>query len=356
MNILLLASHSVAEYDDLRMLSDLGYDVFAPGGYSDPAHPATDMRPALPNVKAHPELDALCVAQREKHAGEPDDYAIDWAKADLHSDLVDWADTIIVHHFPERWIGGQWRNIRRKRVIWRTCGQSNPGLERYMAPLVKLGLQVVRYSPRERIAFEKLGAFAGEDTLIRFGKYPADWYGWTGSAPFVGNVTQDMIGRGAHCGIDFWREATEGLPVRPAGRGSEELGGVGLLPYEDMREYLRNVGVYLYTGTQPASYTLGLIEAMMTGTPVVSIGPERMWLPTLFEGGDIVGTSFDDPAEARTEMATILADRDLAAALSAVQRERAIVLFGIEYIGPQWANYLGGAPEVSRRSAMAVPA
>ena len=34
MNVLLLASHAVAEFDDVRMFSDLGYDVFAPGGWA----------------------------------------------------------------------------------------------------------------------------------------------------------------------------------------------------------------------------------------------------------------------------------------------------------------------------------
>jgi hypothetical protein len=55
-----------------------------------------------------------------------------------------------------------------------------------------------------------------------------------------------------------------------------------------MRDYLRRIRAYLYTGTQPASYTLGLIEAMMTGVPVVSIGPDHMtWQRDLFEGHEI---------------------------------------------------------------------
>jgi hypothetical protein len=55
-----------------------------------------------------------------------------------------------------------------------------------------------------------------------------------------------------------------------------------------MRDYLRRIRAYLYTGTQPASYTLGLIEAMMTGVPVVSIGPDHMtWQRDLFEGHEL---------------------------------------------------------------------
>jgi glycosyltransferase involved in cell wall biosynthesis len=266
-NVLLLTSHSIAEYDDLRMLSDLGYDVFSIGAYTNPGQPGDDKRPALPDVPHHADFEALCWEQRARHDGDDPGFVIDWAKGDLHPGIVDWADAIIVHHFPEAWIAGQWDRIRDKRVIWRTCGQSDPRLEAEMARLD--GLEIVRYSPKER----NLGNYAGETTLIRFGKYPEDWGGWDGGSVAVANVTQNMVERADACNLAFWRAATEGLPTLPAGPHSEQLGGVGALTYDEMRDYLRAARCYLYTGTQPASYTLGLIEAMMTGVPVVSIGP-----------------------------------------------------------------------------------
>src|SRR5688500_978770 len=229
MNILLLASHGIAEYDDVRMFSRLGYDVFCPGGYSDPTKPGETLRPAIPEAPAHPELRALCDAKRAEYAGVDAGRYIDWAKADLHPDLVDWADVIIVHHFVREWIGEQWPRIRHKRVIWRTCGQSDPDLERHMAQF--RGLQIVRYSPAERRYFGSIGAFAGEDALIRFGKFPEDYGPWEPDAtPYIANVTQRMRERGNATGLDFYLEATEGLPARPAGPGSESLpGGIGAL-------------------------------------------------------------------------------------------------------------------------------
>jgi hypothetical protein len=132
-NVLLLTSHSIAEYDDLRMLSDLGYDVFSIGAYTNPGQPGDDKRPALPDVPYHADFEALCWEQRARHEGDDPGFVIDWAKGDLHPGIVDWADAIIVHHFPEAWIAGQWERIRDKRVIWRTCGQSDPRLEAAMA-------------------------------------------------------------------------------------------------------------------------------------------------------------------------------------------------------------------------------
>jgi hypothetical protein len=359
MNVLLLTSHSIAEYDDLRMLTDLGYDVFSIGAYTDPANPTDDKRPALPDAPYHEVLAQACDVQRGL-LGDPGPN-IDWAKAALHEDVIAWADVIIIHHFPERWIVPQWENIKRKRVIWRTCGQSSPfgETERMMAPLVADGLEIVRYSPAER----NLPDYAGESALIRFGKYPSDYGPWVGDQYVVGNVTQDMRNRGDSCGYGFWLAATAGLPTRPAGPGSEALlGGVGALEYDAMLDYLRHLRVYLYTGTQPASYTLGLMEAMLSGVPVVSIGANAFGWPELFEaaiphdalqrqqeGREPRGyrsllaedSGFDNPMDARRELVTYLQYPDKGENVSRHIRERAVATFGIETIGAHWKAFLG---------------
>lgn len=330
MNILLMLAHSIAEHDDVRMFHDLGYDVFSIGAYTNPASPGDDKRPPLPQVKHHPDLEALV----------PDQMA---AKENLPPDLIDWADVIIVHHYLDQWVVRQWDRIRHKRVIWRTCGQSDNRLEMMMKPLRSDGLTIVRYSPAEASYFSKAGTWAGQDALIRFGKYPADYGGWTGSDGIVANVTQDMLGRGDWCGLTFWLQATQGLKASPAGPGSEKLpGGVGSLTYDGLRSYLRTARAYLYTGTMPASYTLGLIEAMMTGTPVVSIGAEAWMGPDeLWEGEELTGLGFDDPRLAAECLGSFLRDHGKAVIWSERQRARAVELFGIVNVGAQWRALLG---------------
>lgn len=369
MNILLLWAHVVAEYDDVRMFTDLGYDVFSIGDYETPSR-ENSIRPPLPDAPDHPELRALCEVQRRKHEGEPLDvefagewhHLVDWAKADLHPDIIDWADAIIVPVFLESWVVRQWDRIKHKRVIWRTCGQSNARLEETMKPLRREGLEIVRYSPKEEVAFSRLGVYAGADTLIRFGKYPADWDGWTGTDHVVGNVTQNMIDRGEFCGLSAWMSVTKDLPAKPAGLRSELLpGGIGALTYEEMRQYLRDIRVYFYTGTQPASYTLGLIEALMTGVPVVSIWNDEMWVPDLFEGDELAPIKAFHTVElsvaalsARTTdiIRQYMRWEDGLVTISQNQRRKAIETFGIERIGKQWRDYLG-APSVSHASRLA---
>lgn len=341
MNILLLTAHSIAEYDDLRMLSDIGADVFSIGAYTDPAHPGDDMRPAL-SIPAHPDLEALCIQQREKHAHESDaatmEVVVDWAKADLHPDIIEWADVIIAHHYLDRWIIPQWSRIKHKRVVWRTCGQSDPWLEERMARLE--GLEIVRYSPKERETFEAIGAWAGSTRYIPFGKYPRDWSGWTGEWPVVGNITQKLQERGDHVGYGFWRAATNGLPAVPGGPLSEAIGGVGSMSYREMQRYLRRVRVYLYMGTVPASYTLGLLEAVMTGTPVISIGPRAWAGPSeLFQGHEIAGAWSDDPDEAHDMLERALWDDEYVAEIQL--RQHRGDRFRMENVAPVWADFLG---------------
>ncbi len=334
MNLLLLLAHSIEEHDQLKLLSGLGYDVFSLGGYINPGAPHDPKRPPLPDVPYHPELQAVVDS-----LGTDDNLRA--AKDHIPGPLIDWADVIIVHHYEHQWIVGNWPRIKHKRVIWRTVGQSVEGNERLMAPLRRDGLEIVRYSPKER----NIPGYAGEDALIRFYKDPAEWYGWTGEIPAVLNITQNLAQREPYTNRGFWEAATAGLPRMAMGPGSEAIGGPGQTTFPEMQQALRSYRCYLYTGTQPASYTLGLIEAMMTGIPVVSIGPSWMRIfpygSEMFEGHELTAISYEDPAHARVALQVFLEDNDHARQISEVHRNIALKLFGIDSIGAQWKAYLG---------------
>ncbi len=362
MNICLLLSHSIEESDQVRLLHSLGHEVFSIGAFIDPAVSLDpDKRPALPVVPGHPDLKALVDALGQPHADEPlhagrpsmdpnlgpcsagHTDPLDAAKRCLPKGILDWADVIICHHLEHRWLIPQWQRIRHKRVIWRTVGQSAEPNERLMTPLRHDGLQIVRYSPQER----NLPSYAGEDALIRFYKDPDEWSGWTGDDAVVTNVSQDLAGRDPFTNWRFWEVTTRGLARLPAGPKSERISGLGTLSMPEMHDLLRKARCYLYTGTQPASYTLGLIEAMMTGTPVVSIGPGWMrmfpYSGALFEGHLIAPLWSDRPDAARGYLVRLLTDHDYARKVSAESRASAIELFGMDTIGRAWSAFLGAA-------------
>lgn len=338
MNVVQCLSHSIEAFDMLKMYARIGVNAFDLGGYIDPANPHDDKRPGVPEMPLFPDLKAAVDA-----IGSDDNLRA--AQEKIPDPILDWADVIVFHHYLDR-LYRQWPRIEtwlrsgsHRRVIVRTVGQSVAGNEADLAQAKKRGVEIVRYSPREK----NIPNYAGEDAVIRFSKDPSEWTGWTGENAYVGNVTQDLFRRNPYTNYGFWKAATEGLPAVPAGPGSEAIGGVGSLSYDAMREYLRGARCYLYTGTQPASYTLGLLEAMMTGVPVVSIGPEHMSIfpygPAMFEGHEIAMEWSDDPAAANRKLRLLLEKPNRM--VSDFIRAQTIKEFGIDTVAPQWAAYLG---------------
>jgi hypothetical protein len=347
--ILICLSHAIEEYDQLRLLHSLGHEVASIGGYINPANPHVDIRPPL-DIPHYPEVQAAVDA-----LGTPDNLGA--AQERIPDEILDWLGddgVIIYHHYLERLVG-QWPRIRDwmqgsggRRVIWRTVGQSVAGNEAMMAPLRADGLERVAYSPKEA----NIPGYIGHDALIRFYKDPDEWYGWDGEYETVCNFTQHLAQREPYTNFGFWEATTRGLRRAAYGPGSEAIGGPGSLTTEDMQRALRQNRVYLYTGTQPASYTLGLIEAMMTGIPVVSIHPAWMRVfpygPDLFEGHELATYSAqgiwpeDHVSSARSKVVDLLNDHDLAKHASAITRQRAIDLFGMDTIREQWRAFLGG--------------
>jgi len=333
--VLLSTYHSIAEHDDLKMLHDAGFEVLSLGAYLDPRNPGDDKRPPL---DIDPIADVIDFV-RDTHA----------AKQAIPDAVFEWLGpdgAIIWHHFPE-YLWSQWPRVRQwgGRVIWRTCGQSNGRIEAAAQAYRRTGLERVAYSPAEA----NLPNYAGHDAVIRFGVDPLEWTGWTGKYPSVTNVTQNLFRRGQATNGAWFGEAIKGLPVNLFGEGSDVIqqGGVpgwygaGVVTLDQMRWELQHRGAYMYTGTQPAAYTLGFIEAAMTGIPIVSIGPNA-WAsqqgvdPSWFEAHEFaMGGWSDDPAAAGAFLRNLLMDHDMARDVSTRQRQVALDLFDVNIIHNQ---------------------
>ncbi len=142
-----------------------------------------------------------------------------------------------------------------------------------------------------------------------------DAYGpWRGDTPHVLSIIHSWRERGWH--YRAYREATAGLatlhvdhldPSQPTRR------------YEELVELLRGARVYLHDGEQ--EYTITLVEAMMTGLPIVSFrlpGIERY----VVQGEN--GFVCDDAAAVREACRALLADEALARRMGAESRRMAL--------------------------------
>jgi glycosyltransferase involved in cell wall biosynthesis len=329
MKIHYLSCHSILEYDEVQLLTDLGHEVFSNGSYIDPAGHITLPRPGIKNARRYDEYIP---------------FATNFAKTNLPSELIDPFDVIIVMHSPEVIIYN-WNKIKHKKVIWRTIGQSTESVEASLKPMRDEGLKIIRYSPNER----RISNYIGEDTLIRFCKDEEELSGWTGDGNNVLCFAQSLKGRRGHCHYDEVIAVTEKFNGLVYGPGNDDLGQYngGAIPYEAQIKRMQEGRVMPYGGTAPASYTLSFIEALMMGLPIVAINNQMANIIYNFEfyeveeilrsiGGIVCGSI----EEMNSQTEELLNNKAYAEEISNKQRRYAIEVFGKKKIIKQWESFL----------------
>lgn len=330
LKVLYLSCHSIAEYDEVSLFKEIGLDIKSHGTYSNPNNPGDKKRPPI--------------------KGDYDDQFVQlcmrYGKDKLPREIIEPFDVIFSHWMPQ-WIANNWEVMKDKIVILRTNGQSTKDNENWMRPFREQGLKIVRYSPIEKT----IPDYIGEDAIIRFYKDPDEWHNWNGRNKRVITIGQSMKKRGLHCGYNLFKAATSGFSRKVFGPENEDTGKLwgGLLPFEKLKEQLRNNRVYFYTGTMPASYTLNFMEAWMTGIPIVSIGGElgnppflenqfTFEIPFIMKNG-VEGFWSDDIGALSGYVENLLEDEKLAKRIGDAGRQKAIELFGKQKIKKQWIQF-----------------
>ncbi len=331
MKLLYIGCHSILEYDEVKLFSEMGIDVFSMDSYRNPASPIDVKRPAIEGMEYHEYLDRL-VSQ--------------CSRENLHEELIEWADVIMIMHIPQ-WVYMNWNKIKHKKVIWRSIGQSSPTVESALFVPKSQGLKIVRYSPAE----EGIRGYIGKDALIRFYKDPEEFKDYSGELSRVITMAQNMrTPRSASCNWNTWEASTAGFDRKIFGPGNEDSGcDGGRVSYEELKKEYRYNRVYFYTGTYPASYTLNFIEAFMTGIPIISIGKTVANIDPMagidtFEIDSIIqngknGYISNEVAELREFVSLLLNDHVLAKRIGEAGRQTAIELFGKENIKAQWEEF-----------------
>uniref|UniRef100_A0A6H1ZD44 Putative glycosyltransferase n=1 Tax=viral metagenome TaxID=1070528 RepID=A0A6H1ZD44_9ZZZZ len=332
MKLLYVSCHSILEYDELKLFHEMGIDVFSHGGYCNPTDPSMDPKRPMLNIPYYPEL-CLLAKGSSKEAIAPE--------------LFEWAD-IIMYMGMSHWVRANWNAMQGKRVIWRSIGQSAPAIEQELAELQSMGMEIVRYSPAER----EIPGYAGDGvTTIRFYKDPEEFGGWHGTMPQIISVGQMVKHRDHYCGLTWYERATEGLCRALYGPHNSDIDTMptALLSYGALKDVLRKNRAFFYTGTFPAPYTLGFVEAWVMGIPVVAIGPglrnhhfshhQSYEIPDLIEDG-VTGYWSDDIDKLHSVISGLLNNHALAQQIGAAGRAVAIPLFGKETVMAQWKRIL----------------
>jgi hypothetical protein len=329
LRLVYLSCHGPLEHDELTLFGELDCEwiCFAHTLMGELTRPRESVR-----TRSYPKG---CVESLQKVASSIGPHAVP-------ADLLNWADALVIMYEPS-WLTHYIGRFGSKPIIYRTIGQSLPE-----AALrnVRNRVFVVRMSPRESV----IPGYMGADVVIRFAKDPAEFSGWTGIDPTAISVMGMPNLRRASSRIDLLENTLRQIP------NSELFGlytehdvpglGKGTIPYKHLKERMRQARLYFTVGSVPGPYTMSLIEAMMTGCPIATLGP-ALWSQfqpqtrPLYETPDILndcGIVSDEPQNLLREIRDVIGNWDRARILSEKTRARALQLFGKETASRLWGS------------------
>ena len=326
MNILYLSCHSALEYEEIKLFTELGYNIVSSGAYRIPFNPSPEAgveRPPIKNIYYNPELAELVPSK--------------WGSI-LPKKLIDWSDIIYIMGI-ERWLPINWDFIKHKTIVFRSIGQCVEHTENILRRYRPDGLKIVRYSPLER----SIKGYAGEDAIIRFYKDSNEYKNWNGKVRQVITIAQSMKKREPYLKFKVFDEATKDFPRKLYGRGNEDIEyWGGELSYNQLKQVYRDNRIFFYTGTYPAPYTMAFQEALMTGTPIIAIGRKlagwNIETPYIIKN-EVNGFISDDINELRQYITWLLDDYTLAKKISRNARKTALELFSKGKIKDQWRDF-----------------
>lgn len=333
-NILIISVHPVLEFDEIRILDSLGYNVFSLGFYLD-RNLDNELRPSLKASAWH----SKCL-QDFGQDGCTKDSEKGWLVA---KNFLNNFDLVVVHH-DYLFLQNNWSQIQDKRVIWRSVGQGVHWTEKAVKEFRDQGIRIVRWSPVE----SQIPEYVGGDAIIRGSKDPSEWSNWNGKTKRIITFNNDFQVRGDRLNFEFHQMCVDNQPFDLYGVRNHGIPNWrGVLSYEDQRKALRDYRATFITGSRPAPYSLSFIEAWMTGTPVIHVARNRFCGTASgeYEIDDFIingvnGFLVETVSEAQEAFDLMLKDDDLAQSISNNGRKDAIALFDCKVARSNWQMFL----------------
>jgi glycosyltransferase involved in cell wall biosynthesis len=160
-------------------------------------------------------------------------------------------------------------------------------------------------------------------------------------------VVNNLGARGRRLGADVFTRVREEIPLDLVGMGSRDLGGLGEIPFRELPAFAARYR-FLFNPIRYTSLGLAVLEAMMTGLPVVAFATAEY--ATAIENGvsGYVDTNVDTLVR---HMRRLLDEPGEARRLGENARRRARERFGIDRFAADWDRALRRV--VAERPALA---
>ena len=155
---------------------------------------------------------------------------------------------------------------------------------------------------------------------------------WRGDVERGLVITNHLARRGRRMGADLFARLRTTLPLDLVGMGATDLGGLGEVDHPQLPAFAAAYR-FLFSPVRYSSLSLSVIEAMMTGMPVVALATAEM--ATVIEHG-VSGFAVTDTRQLAAAMRALLGDAGLARSLGEAARLRARERFAIARFSADW--------------------
>jgi glycosyltransferase involved in cell wall biosynthesis len=149
-------------------------------------------------------------------------------------------------------------------------------------------------------------------------------------------VINNLRLRGRRLGSDLYDQVARDVPIDLVGMNATQAGGLGEIPHADLPAFLARYRFFF----NPIRYTslgLAVIEAMMSGLPIVALATTEM--ATVIRNG-VSGHTDTDVDKLIGHMRALLADPAAARALGEAARRYALERFAIGRFVADWEDAL----------------
>lgn len=149
-------------------------------------------------------------------------------------------------------------------------------------------------------------------------------------------VINNIKTRGRRLGYDVFEEVKRKVPLDYIGMGSQEVGGIGEIPHQELPEFISHYRFFF----NPIRYTslgLSVCEAMMIGMPIVGLATTEMVTAVKNDYNGYIATDIDRLIE---KMRFLLDNPKKAKNLSKGAHEYATKRFSIKRFAHDWEYIL----------------
>lgn len=335
--LLYISCHETLEYDELRILTELGYEVFSVGYWMNPAKPKTNMRPAIPEMKVNHEL--IAKFERDYPEYKLPRAEVQTGRVRLQKDFLKNFD-VVVNCWYQSNLEACLMNSNLP-VIHRTIDIIHEAIEEANLTLYirRRPFYLVRMSEAEN-----KHSLIKPQAIITQCVSKEEFNGWVGETKKVFTTIKGFDNR-KDVSLDLYNQTTDIFDRVLVGVDNSSVGNPSWvkqgIPQNEMLKLMQSCRVNYVQPRIGAAMVYGFIEGMMAGCPVVTYGQRfngSNWTASQYIKNGINGFVVNSIDEAVTKIDLLMNDYDLSKEISSRARETAIKNFDYESIKSKWAK------------------